>query len=239
MNAINYLKYFFFIGTCWNFRFAVFTIYHEIRGERKYQIDTSSIDYLQREKIESNNLDHASIYQGSNYYLIEKAFEFLKDKNANNSITDFGCGKGRILVVAAHYGFTMITGVDFAPLLCGEAERNIDKVKSLFPSSTFKIVCSDAVNYKIENDTNVFFFFNPFDEVVMLEVVKNILSSLKENNRKIYVVYVNPLHKDIFLSASFTEEYYLRRMKYLELSILSKETDVSSSSISSSMSSSI
>ena len=224
MNAINYLKYFFFIGTRWNFRFAAFTIYHEIRGEKKYQIDTSLIDYLHGEKIESNNLDHASIYQGSNYYLIEKALEFLRNENANNSITDFGCGKGRILVVAAHYGFAMITGVDFAPLLCGEAERNIDKVTTLFPSSTFKIVCDDAVNYKIEKDMNVFFFFNPFDEVVMLQVVKNILSSLKENDRKIYVVYINPLHKEIFLSAGFIEEYYLMKMKYLELSILSKET---------------
>ena len=118
----------------------------------------------------------------------------------------------------------MITGVDFAPLLSGEAERNTDKVKSLFPSSIFKIVCDDAVNYKIENDTNIFFFFNPFDEVVMLQVVKNILSSLKENDRKIYVVYINPLHKEIFLSAGFIEEYYLMKMKYLELSILSKET---------------
>jgi hypothetical protein len=58
----------------------------------------------------------------------------------------------------------------------------------------------------------------------MLQVVKNILSSLKENDRKIYVVYINPLHKEIFLSAGFTEEYYLMKMKYLELSILSKET---------------
>lgn len=225
MNAINYLKYFFFIGTHWNFRFAAFTIYHEIRGERKYQIDTSLIDYLNGEKIESDNLDHASIYQGANYYLVEKAFEYLKDENANNRITDLGCGKGRVLVIAAHYGFTMVTGVDFAPLLCAKAERNIDKVKILFPSSNFKIICSDAVNYKIEKDTNVFFFFNPFDDVIMLQVVKNILSSLKENGRKIYVVYVNPLHKDIFLSAGFTEEYYLMKMKYLELSILSKETE--------------
>jgi SAM-dependent methyltransferase len=225
MKAIHYLKYFFFIGTHWNFRFAAFSIYYEIKGEKKYQIDTSLIDYLNGEKINSNNLNHASIYQGSNYYLIEKAFEFLKDQNVNTSITDFGCGKGRVLVVAAHYGFTMITGVDFAPLLCGEAERNIDKVKTLFSSSSLKIVCEDAVNYKVQKDTNVFFFFNPFDEVVMLQVVKNILSSLKENDRKIYVVYINPLHKDIFLSAGFEEEYYLMKMKYLELSILSKEME--------------
>lgn len=225
MNVAKYLTYFFFIGRNWNFRLAAFTIYHEIIGEKKYHINTTSIDYLQNEKIGSNNLDHASIYQGANYYLVEKAFEFLKDENANNSITDFGSGKGRIMTVAAAYGFKSITGIDFAPLLCKEAERNIEKVKLYFPSPVFKIICDDAVNYKIENDTNVFFFFNPFDEVIMLQVVKNILSSLKENARKIYVVYLNPMHKDIFLSAGFDEEYYLLKMKYLELSILSKEIE--------------
>ena len=222
MNLAKYLKYFFFIGTHWNFRLAAFTIYHEITGERKYHINTTSIDYLQNEKIGSTNLDHASIYQGANYYLIEKAFDFLKDENANKNIIDFGSGKGRIMAVAAAYGFKSITGIDFAPLLCKEAERNMEKVRSYFPSSAFKIICDDAVNYKIDNDTSVFFFFNPFDEIIMLQVVKNILFSLKENVRKIYVVYINPLHKDIFLSAGFDEEYYLLKMRYLEMSILSK-----------------
>ena len=79
------------------------------------------------------------------------------------------------------------------------------------------------VNYKIKKEQNVFFFFNPFDEVVMLKVVKNILASLKEKSRKVYIMYVNPVHKEIFLSAGFKEEYYKRKLQYLELSILSNE----------------
>jgi hypothetical protein len=59
----------------------------------------------------------------------------------------------------------------------------------------------------------------------MLRVVKNILRSLKEYPREIYVVYINPLHKEIFLSAGFVEEYYLLKMEYLELSILSFTPD--------------
>ena len=59
----------------------------------------------------------------------------------------------------------------------------------------------------------------------MLRVAKNILSSFRINPRKIYVVYINPLHKEIFLSAGFEEEYFFRKMKYMELSILSKEEE--------------
>ena len=221
MNFFYYFRYFFFISSNWNAKLAFFTVYHEIKGERKYGIDTIKIDRLHQLKIDSENLVHSSIYQGANYYVVEKAFDFLKSEKVNNSIVDFGCGKGRAMAVAAFYGFKNITGIDFSRKLCNAAEDNIAKIKSKYPSTNFSVICLDAVNYKIEKDTQTFFFFNPFDEVVMVKVAKNILASLKENPRKIYIVYVNPLHKEIFQSAGFQEEYYLKKMEYIELSILS------------------
>lgn len=225
MNFLTYFKYFFFVGNNWNYKLAFFTIFHEIKGEKKYKIDTISIDRLRNADIKSKNIAHSSIYQGVGYYALEKAFDYLQSVNATQSIVDFGCGKGRVLAVAAHYGFQNITGVDFAPALCNDALKNIERIKPHYPDTNFKVVCDDVVNYKIENDTNVFFFFNPFDEVVMLEVVKNILYSLKQNLRKIYIIYVNPLHKEIFESAGIEEEYYMRKMEYIELSILSNEVE--------------
>ncbi|MGN6542574.1 MAG: class I SAM-dependent methyltransferase [Ginsengibacter sp.] len=225
MKLLYFLKYFYFIAKNWNIKLAAFTVYHEIKGEKKYRLDTVKIDNLQHQKIKSENLKHASIYQASNYYLIERAFEFLKNEHVNNHLVDFGCGKGRIMVVAAYYGFKKITGIDFSQLLCNEAEENIQKIKPLFPSTDFEIICDDAVNYSIKDDDTIFFFFNPFDEVVMLQVVKNILASLKNDERKIYVVYVNPLHKEIFLSAGFEEEYYFKKMEYLEFVILVKQLE--------------
>lgn len=209
----------------WNFPLAFFSIYHEIKGERKYHLDTIELDRLKTITVKGDNLDHGSIYQACNYYILEKGFDYLASINENKNITDFGCGKGRVMIVAAHYGFKNITGIDFAKALCLSAEKNIPETQLLFPSTKFNIICDDVVNYKIEKDQTAFFFFNPFDEVVMLKVVKNILSSLKENERKIYIMYANPVHKEIFLSAGFQEEYYLKKLQYLELSILSKEPD--------------
>jgi SAM-dependent methyltransferase len=223
MNFLYYFKYFFFISKNWNPKLALFTVYHEIKGEKKYGINTIRIDRLHHLKIESENLIHSSIYQGANYFVLEKAFNFLKNININNSIVDFGCGKGRILAVAAFYGFKNITGIDFSPELCNAAQKNIVSIKANYPSTNFSVICLDAVNYKIQKDTQVFFFFNPFDEVVTLAVAKNILASLKENQRRVYIVYVNPLHKEIFQSAGFQEEYYLKKMEYIELSILSND----------------
>lgn len=226
MKFADYLKYFFFIGKHWNYRLALFTIYYEIKGEKKYKINTGKIDFLKNEKIESGNLKHASIYQASSYYLISKAFDYLKDEKVNNGLVDFGCGKGRVLSVAAFYDFKKITGIDFSKKLCDEANKNIEKIKPSFPKVHFKIICEDAVLYTIENDDHVFFFFNPFGETVMLKVVKNILQSLKQNPRKVFIVYLNPLHKEIFLSAGFIEEYYFLKMEFMEISIMSINTAV-------------
>lgn len=226
MKAIRYFKLFYFIADHWNTKLALFTVHHEIKGERKYLIDSSEIDDLHTQQIQSPNLKHASIYQPTNYYLIEKAFDYLRSENENDNILDFGCGKGRVMIVAAHYGFKNITGVDFVQSFCQEAAWNIEKVQPQFPATKFEVYCEDATQYKIGNDQTVFFFFNPFDEKIMLAVVKNILASLKISPRRILVVYINPLHKEIFLSAGFYEEYFFRKMKYLEFSILVKEVDI-------------
>ena len=223
MKLVYYIRYWFFIGANWNFRLAFFTIYHEVRGEKKYRINTIQLDRLKTISIDSENLKHSSIYQACNYYILEKGFNYLQSINANKNLIDFGCGKGRPMIVAASYGFKNIIGIDFAKALCNAAEENIKNTQSLYPLVKFNIVWDDVVNYKIENSTDVFFFFNPFDEVVMLQVVKNILTSLKEKLRRIYIMYVNPVHKEIFESAGFEEEYYERKLKYIELSILSNE----------------
>jgi SAM-dependent methyltransferase len=209
----------------WNFPLAFFSIYHEIKGEKKYKIDTIELDRLKSITIKGDNLEHGSIYQACNYFILEKGFTYLRSITENKNITDFGCGKGRALAVAAHFGFQSITGIEFAQALCLIAEKNIRESQQLFPSTKFVIICNDVVDYTIEKNQIIFFFFNPFDEVIMLRVVKNILTSLKENKRKIYIMYANPVHKEIFLSAGFKEEYYLKKLQYLELSILSKEPD--------------
>jgi len=225
MKALYYIRYWFFIAANWSFPLAFFSIYHEIKGEKKYKLNTIELDRLNSVTVKGNNLAHASIYQGCNYYILEKAFNYLQSIHENKNVTDFGCGKGRALVVAAYFGFENITGIDFAIGLCELAKENVLKNQALFPAAKFNIVCEDAAIYKIEKDQTIFFFFNPFDEVVMLKAVRNILSSLKESERKIYIIYANPVHKEIFLSAGFEEDYYLKKLHYLELSILSKSPD--------------
>jgi SAM-dependent methyltransferase len=217
-----YLRLFFFISFNWNVRLAWFTVYHEIRGEKKYHLNTSKIEDAKKLTVKGDNVEHAELYQGANYYLLEKVFDHLQTIEANQNILDYGCGKGRVLAVAAYYGFEKITGVEFAKELCDIARKNIAPVQQKFPDKIFNVIHANAVDHKIENDTNVFFFFNPFDEVVMLAVVKNILRSLKEDPREAYVIYINPVHKEIFLSAGFEQVFHYEKLKYIQATIFMK-----------------
>ena len=216
----NHIKLFFFIAINWNIRLAFFTVYHEIRGEKKYNLNTGKIENVKKLSIAGDNLEHAEFYQGANYFLLEKVFDHLQTIEANKNILDYGCGKGRVLALAAYYGFRKITGVEFAKELCEVARKNIIPIQQKFPEKIFNVFYANAVDYKIVNDTNVFFFFNPFNDVVMLSVVKNILRSVKDNPREIFAVYLNPVHKEIFLSAGFEQIYHLEKLKYIEASIL-------------------
>ena len=224
MKYIYYLRYFFYIAFNWNLRLAWFTVLQEMKGEKKYGINTIQLNDLKKLTLKGD-INQAEIYQGANYYLLELMFEKLQTLSPNNYIIDFGSGKGRVLVVAAFYDFIKITGVEFGKELCIEARKTIHGVQQKFPGKIFNVIYANAVDYKIEDDSNVFFFFNPFNEISMLAVVKNILSSLKKKLRTVYVIYINPLHKEIFMSAGFEEIYFFEKLFYIQGSLLVKEIE--------------
>ena len=221
MRYINYLRLFFFISRHWNLRLAWFTLYHEIRGEKKYGLDTSRIVNVRELSVRGENILHAENYQGASYFLLENVFEFMQelDITGGRRLLDLGCGKGRAMAVAAWYGFESITGVDFAAELFEQAQKNLAAVQQRFPGIDFTLVLADAAEYSIEDDTNVFFLFNPFDEIILLRVVKNILASVKKSERDIYVIYINPVHREIFLSAGFEQIFHLEKYIYIQAEV--------------------
>ncbi len=116
----------------------------------------------------------------------------------DNVFVDFGCGKGRTLLLAMEYGFQRVVGIDFSKRLCDIAQRNIAiyRKKSMCRSKT-EIILSDVVNYSIKDDESIFYIFNPFDRVVLKKVLLNIRWSLELNSRKIWLIYYNPIWCDV------------------------------------------
>ena len=200
-------------------RIARHIIKHEIAGEKKYDIDTTGADELSNLEKKGIDISHATIYMPASYDLMEELFDKLQPEKLNHFI-DIGCGKGRAMVVAAHYGFKKITGIDFSKELCSAAIENMEKVKTKFPFSIFQVINNDAFYYAIPKDADCIFLFNPFDETIMSAVVNNIRESIKKNPRKLTVIYLNPVQKHLFITAGYKEIFHTKKINYLEASIL-------------------
>ena len=219
MKAFTHLRCYLYNAINWNIRLATFLLFNEIKGEKKYGINTSGLDELKSMEDDGIDTSNNSIYTPVSYYLLENTFKQIPDKSRKHFI-DIGCGYGRAMCVAAHNGFKKVSGIDFSREFCEVAKKNIAKTKHQIPSLKSNIINNDAFYYDIPNDADCLFFFNPFNDIIMNGVVNNVLWSLEKKPRDLYIVYVNPIYKELWTEAGFKEIYHTQKLKYLEQSIL-------------------
>jgi SAM-dependent methyltransferase len=215
----NYIKYFFYLGSNWNFRLAAFIIWHDIKGEKKYHSYTTLIDDLS-DSIPEQDWMHASIYQPVNFYTVHRLFEHLNEEDKTSCFADIGCGMGRLLAVAAASGFKKVYGVDLSPTMVKDAEIQATYLQQYYPNTQFEIHEAHAAEYSIPDEVEVIFLFNPFDHTVMDPFVMHLKTQLLSNPRPIKVLYANPVCKDVWLNAGFKEVFHFKKMRWLEGSVL-------------------
>ena len=224
----KFIRYFFYLSYNWNLSIARKLIIQELKGEKKYGIDTTGADELRSLEKKGIDISHATIYMPVAYGLLEEVFEFLLGPASIPNIQhstfthflDFGCGKGRALCMAAHYGCRKVTGIDLSKELCENAKQNLELTKKKYQELEYSVINNDAFYFEIPTGVDGIFLFNPFDELIMSAVVNNILKYAGRNKGKITVIYVNPLHKELFIKAGFKQSYYTKKMKYLEVAVL-------------------
>ncbi len=218
----RYIRYFIYLATNWNLRIAIHIIKNELRGEKKYGLDTTGADELEHLEKAGIDISHATIYMPASYDVLEKVFS-REEVTRCRSLLDIGCGKGRVMAVAAHHGFRKIRGIEISPKLSEEARENMDIAEKKFPGLSWEIFNNDAFYFNIPPDVDCIFLFNPFDEVIMSGVAENIAISFEEHPRNLTIIYLNPLHQEIFKAYGFREKYHTIYRKYLEASVMTLE----------------
>jgi hypothetical protein len=137
--------------------------------------------------------EHAEPYQATRVLALRSLLRTLK-LPPGNVLVDFGSGKGRVLMVAAPFGFRALRGIEFSSGLCEIARANVERFRRRSGNTAeFEIVHADAGAYPVRDDENVFFIFNPFDDHILRRVMHNITQSFERRPRPMILIYRRPV----------------------------------------------
>lgn len=160
--------------------------------DRRWGTDTSRLANLSSLQVDPARARHGVRYQPSNADWLTHAIDALALDPTNYALVDYGCGKGRICLVAAAMRFRRVVGVEFSPELCRIAERNAACfVQAGGASRPPEIVLGDAGAFEPPAGQLLAYFYNPFGSPVLDEVVAR-LEVKAAVGEDVVVCYVDP-----------------------------------------------
>ncbi len=109
---------------------------------------------------------------------------------------DFGSGKGKVLMLAAHYPFRRVVGVELWEDLHRIAVDNLESFRKR-PQRAAEVasVQMNAADFSFPDAPLVLYFFNPFPEAVLTRVLSNLRDSLARAPRRIFLLFYAPVRR--------------------------------------------
>lgn len=96
---------------------------------------------------------------------------------------DYGCGKGRALVVAATFPFSQAIGIELSASLATDARYNLQRARGRFQCPRVEVWQGDATGYVVPDDATIAYFNNPFSGAVLAKVLEQLRASLARRPR--------------------------------------------------------
>jgi tRNA1(Val) A37 N6-methylase TrmN6 len=208
----KYIEHFGYIAVNWNIWMAFFMLYDNIRGSFKYGHGTFIPIELKNLTIAQGDIKKGSRYEAVSFYMLEHLFNAFKKISDETSIVDLGCGKGRMMMVAPHFGFTRIAGIDFAKEVCEQASANMERKEKQFPGLKWKILNENVEDYAIQPDDTVFFMFNPFNETVLKNFLEKLDTSCHQFPRATCFLYASPQYEKLLSDKGYAIVYQKQKM---------------------------
>lgn len=131
------------------------------------------------------------------------------------TFVDLGCGKGRPMFVASEFQFKAIIGVELSPQLARIAADNARIMRLRYPQRVpVQVVTGDATTYALPAGDLVVLLYNPFGRALIRKVLDNVESALAVPQRRVFVVYYNPVYGDCFDTSRKLRRRFARTLPY-------------------------
>ncbi len=183
------LFYWWFHNEAW--RFSPYQIYERFVSaafDQKHGTNTTTRVNISDMRISGPNAEYAVYYQASPVVSTRRVLRDLVIRYDEFAFIDFGSGKGRTLLVASEFPFDSVTGVEFGAELHQFATENI-KIFGKRAARHVRSLHADATTIELPAENLVLYFFNPFGEAVLRQVIANITESLRRYPRRAIIVY--------------------------------------------------
>lgn len=159
---------------------------NETRWDKLLQIQTMGRD-------DSNADQYRYPYEPTPYSVLEKlANSGLIRKN--NTLLDYGCGKGRVDFFLSYQTRCQSIGIEYDERIFDKAIQNKEKASS---AGRVSIELANAERYTIPGEVDCIYFFNPFSVELLQKVFSRILDSYYENMRTIQLFFYYPSNEYI------------------------------------------
>ena len=162
--------------------------------DRRWGTETAGIVRLADLQIPSDNRRFGIWYEPMPVDALRRILDTL-DVTRYPVFIDYGSGKGRVLMVASQYGFRTVLGVEFSPALHRIAERNIQIYSGQQQGRVgIRSICMDAVDFVPPPEPCVLFFYSPFRQKVLRQVLGRIEDSVARHPRPLALAFfgLNP-----------------------------------------------
>lgn len=156
--------------------------------------------------------DHAVQVQAVRYspappLCIRHAFDRLKrhiHSFEGAVFIDYGCGKGRVMLLALEAGFKQVVGLDLSLPLLEQCRDNLRRyTRHQAGADRFLALKENAATYTPPPAARVFFFFNPFSDSIFDETAARIVDSVNRHPRQVYTLTLGSDYD--FASVGFTQ----------------------------------
>lgn len=182
--------------------------------DKEFGIETSGI--LSTEDIHPDKQLTALIspYIGSQPSIVRRGLSAL-GTYGDYTFIDYGCGKGRPIVVAGEFPFQSVTGIELSPNLAATARLNIAKVARRFPERQgVTIVCADVCDFPLPPDKLACFNYHAFGPEIVARIIKKFETALAGDTPHMFLIYYNPVHFELFDASPAFRRFYAQQIPY-------------------------
>ena len=158
---------------------------------------------LDRLRVPSAAVADGVQYQAANPRLVRELLSWIPAAARGATFVDYGCGKGRVLLLAAEAGFPNLAGVEFAPELAAICEANLRRRRGRASRAEVSVRVQDAAEFELPAGPLVVFLYNPFHGETLSRVVARLRQHAEAEEQSVWILYVNPRELPTFTAAGF------------------------------------